>query len=116
LAGESTFFVEMSETSAILKHATGRSIVLVDELGKILLFCRVQQKLMKFSGRGTTTFDGAAIASAVLESLVAHSSLTIFSTHYHFLVDKYSENKNVSLAHMVILKTEINARIFIYFF
>lgn len=35
LAGESTFFVEMSETSAILKHATGRSIVLVDELGKL---------------------------------------------------------------------------------
>lgn len=61
----------------------------------------MQQEPLNFTGRGTTTFDGAAIASAVLESLVSHSSLTIFSTHYHFLVDKYAENKNVSLAHMV---------------
>jgi DNA mismatch repair ATPase MutS len=68
----------------------------------------VQQKLFHFSGRGTTTFDGAAIASAVLESLVAHSSLTIFSTHYHFLVDKYAENKNVFLAHMVSPQSSIN--------
>ncbi|XP_065349562.1 DNA mismatch repair protein Msh6 [Cloeon dipterum] len=89
LAGESTFFVEMSETSAILKHASDRSIVLVDELG-----------------RGTSTFDGAAIASAVLEDLVEKHCLTIFSTHYHFLVEEHVHTNNISLVHMACMEED----------
>ncbi|MGH7071279.1 MAG: DNA mismatch repair protein MutS [Acetobacteraceae bacterium] len=67
--GQSTFMVEMTETSAILRQAGPRSLVVVDEIG-----------------RGTATLDGLAIAWAVLESL--HSGLrcrTIFATHFHEL-------------------------------
>src|SRR6185436_12254956 len=67
--GQSTFMVEMSETSAILHTATKRSLVLLDEIG-----------------RGTSTYDGISIAWSVSEHL--HSSVqckTIFATHYHEL-------------------------------
>ncbi|KII88995.1 hypothetical protein PLICRDRAFT_160002 [Plicaturopsis crispa FD-325 SS-3] len=64
--GRSTFMVEMSETSEILHTATDRSLVILDELG-----------------RGTSTFDGMAIANAVLEHLVVHTKCkTLFITHY----------------------------------
>lgn len=69
MAGESTFMVELSETSDILKLATDRSLVVLDELG-----------------RGTSTHDGVAIASAVLDWLVREKRcLTLFITHYQFL-------------------------------
>lgn len=69
LAGESTFMVELSETADILKQATPRSLVILDELG-----------------RGTSTHDGVAIAQAVLDHMVRSiQSLTLFVTHYQHL-------------------------------
>ncbi|KAK4140308.1 muts domain V-domain-containing protein [Dichotomopilus funicola] len=68
-AGESTFMVEVSETAAILRGATPRSLVILDELG-----------------RGTSTHDGAAIAHAVLEHVARETRcLTLFITHYQNL-------------------------------
>src|SRR5439155_13550499 len=67
--GQSTFMVEMSETSAILQTATTRSIVLLDEIG-----------------RGTATYDGVSIAWAVTEHLHERVGCkTVFATHYHEL-------------------------------
>ena len=69
--GQSTFMVEMAETAAILHHATERSLVVLDEIG-----------------RGTSTFDGLSIAWAVAEYL--HDVLgarTLFATHYHELIE-----------------------------
>ena len=87
LLGESTFFVELSETSTILRHATRHSLVLVDELG-----------------RGTATYDGTAIACAVVSELSRHIKCrTLFSTHYHSLVEEFSADDNVRLGHMVSL-------------
>lgn len=69
MKGESTFMVELNETSDILKSATPRSLVILDELG-----------------RGTSTFDGVAIAEAVLDYVVRDlQSLTLFITHYQHL-------------------------------
>src|SRR5206468_463509 len=68
--GESTFMVEMKETANILHHATQRSLILLDEVG-----------------RGTSTFDGISIAWAVAESLhdLTYRPRTLFATHYHEL-------------------------------
>ncbi|CAI8005594.1 DNA mismatch repair protein Msh6 [Geodia barretti] len=86
-SGESTFFVELSETATILHHATSHSLVLVDELG-----------------RGTATYDGTAIASAVLRELsVGVACRTLFSTHYHNLVDDLHGNLKISLGHMACM-------------
>ncbi|MEP6591341.1 MAG: DNA mismatch repair protein MutS [Gemmatimonadota bacterium] len=84
--GQSTFMVEMSETSAILHNATARSLVLLDEIG-----------------RGTSTYDGVAIAWAVSEHL--HDRVgcrTMFATHYHELMQlpetlAHARNFNVAV-------------------
>nr|XP_057914372.1 DNA mismatch repair protein Msh6 isoform X2 [Doryrhamphus excisus] len=87
MAGESTFFVELSETSCILHHATKHSLVLLDELG-----------------RGTATYDGTAIACAVVKELAEKISCrTLFSTHYHSLVEDYADNPAVRLGHMACM-------------
>lgn len=66
--GQSTFMVEMVESANILNHASPRSLVILDEVG-----------------RGTSTYDGLAIAWAMVEYLVAVGSKTMFATHYHQL-------------------------------
>jgi len=87
--GQSTFMVEMSETAAILHNATRRSLVLLDEIG-----------------RGTSTYDGVAIAWAVAEYL--HEQLgckTIFATHYHELTQLADEFARVVNCKVAVLES-----------
>jgi len=85
LTGQSTFMVEMKEVSYILKHATSRSLLILDEIG-----------------RGTSTFDGMSIARAVIEYCLKNvHALTLFATHYHELIDmagQYDKVKNYTVA------------------
>jgi DNA mismatch repair protein MutS len=83
--GESTFLLEMRETAHILRHATRKSLIILDEIG-----------------RGTSTYDGVSIAWAVAEHL--HDRLaarTLFATHYHelcALAESHARVRNVSVA------------------
>ncbi|KAJ3114125.1 DNA mismatch repair protein msh6, partial [Nowakowskiella sp. JEL0407] len=98
LAGQSTFMVELSETSKILKEATPRSLVILDELG-----------------RGTSTFDGYAIAYSVLQYLTTHvNCLGLFSTHYNMSAD-FENNKLVKRMYMNFIADDQNREVtFLY--
>jgi DNA mismatch repair protein MutS len=97
--GQSTFMIEMTETANILHNATGRSLIVLDELG-----------------RGTSTYDGLSIARSVIEYVHNHPKLgarTLFATHYHELTELAEllprvRNYNVAVAeeegHIVFLR------------
>ena len=84
IGGESTFLVELMETASILSHASPHSLVLMDELG-----------------RGTATYDGTAIAGAVVSHLLEIRSRTLFATHYHCLAQE--ERTGMRSAHMACI-------------
>jgi DNA mismatch repair protein MutS len=80
-AGKSTFMVEMTEVAEILKSATSKSLLILDEIG-----------------RGTSTYDGMAIARAILEHCADYRKLgakTLFSTHYHELTSLENETPGI---------------------
>src|SRR5207253_1296653 len=84
--GQSTFMAEMQETANILHHATSRSLVVLDEIG-----------------RGTSTFDGLSIAWAVSEFLATNPRMrpkTLFATHYHELTDLADATPGVVNCHV----------------
>ena len=89
-SGQSTFMVEMTEVASILKHATSRSLLILDEIG-----------------RGTSTYDGMAIARAVLEYAASPKRLgakTLFATHYHELSTIEAELPNVKNYNIAVKK------------
>jgi len=84
--GRSTFLMEMEETAHILHHATNRSLVLLDEVG-----------------RGTATYDGLSLAWAIVEHIARHPGLrmkTLFATHYHELTALASAEDGVVNFHV----------------
>lgn len=91
-SGQSTFMVEMLELATILNHATGHSLVILDEIG-----------------RGTSTLDGYCIARAVLENLHGKRSKgprTLFATHFHELVGVEADLKRVRNCHFAVKETD----------
>lgn len=95
--GQSTFMVEMNETANILNHATPKSLILLDEIG-----------------RGTATFDGLAIAWSVAEYLATQiQARTIFATHYHELNELASILTNVA-NYQVTVKEMLDKIIFLH--
>lgn len=89
-SGQSTFMVEMAEVASILKHATSRSLLILDEIG-----------------RGTSTYDGMSIARAVLEYAANPRKLgakTLFATHYHELSTIENELPNVKNYNIAVKK------------
>ncbi|KAL2151243.1 hypothetical protein VTH82DRAFT_6341 [Thermothelomyces myriococcoides] len=98
-AAQSTFFVELSETKKILSEATPRSLVILDELG-----------------RGTSSYDGVAVAQAVLHHVASHiGCVGFFATHYHSLAAEFAHHPEVRARRMQIDVDEERKRVtFLY--
>lgn len=84
-SGESTFMMEMTETSIIMNNLTSQSLVILDEIG-----------------RGTSTHDGISIACALVEYLYEHQVKTLFATHYHELNFLEGQLERVKNFHMIV--------------
>jgi DNA mismatch repair protein MutS len=97
-SGKSTFMVEMEETATILHHATRHSLIILDEIG-----------------RGTSTYDGLAIARAVVEHLHNETGArTLFATHYHELASMAAELPHLSVCTMAISDDEQGSIVFLH--
>lgn len=98
-AAQSTFFVELAETKKILLEATSRSLVILDELG-----------------RGTSSYDGVAVAQAVLHHVATHiGCVGYFATHYHSLASEFSHHPEIEPRRMQIHVDDENRNItFLY--
>ncbi|KAI2604082.1 DNA mismatch repair protein Msh6 [Hypoxylon fragiforme] len=98
-AAQSTFFVELSETKKILSEATPRSLVILDELG-----------------RGTSSYDGVAVAQAVLHHVATHiGCIGFFATHYHSLATEFENHPEIRAKRMQIHVDEEQRRVtFLY--
>ncbi|KAI2627936.1 DNA mismatch repair protein Msh6 [Hypomontagnella submonticulosa] len=98
-AAQSTFFVELSETKKILSEATPRSLVILDELG-----------------RGTSSYDGVAVAQAVLHHVATHiGCVGFFATHYHSLATEFENHPEIRAKRMQIHVDEQERRVtFLY--
>ncbi|MCJ1319232.1 DNA mismatch repair protein msh6 [Xylographa vitiligo] len=98
-AAQSTFFVELSETKKILSEATPRSLVILDELG-----------------RGTSSYDGVAVAQAVLHHVATHiGCIGFFATHYHSLAEDFAGHPEIQNKRMRIHVDDKEKRItFLY--
>jgi DNA mismatch repair protein MutS len=97
-SGKSTFMVEMEETAAILHHATQHSLIVLDEIG-----------------RGTSTYDGLAIARAVVEHLHdVTTARTLFATHYHELALMSDELPHLRVYTMAISDDERGEIVFLH--
>src|SRR5258708_21864827 len=85
-AAQSTFFVELSETKKMLTEATPRSLVILDELG-----------------RGTSSYDGVAVAQAVLHDIATRvGCVGFFATHYHSLAVQFRDHPQICCHRMAI--------------
>ncbi|MCI1072609.1 DNA mismatch repair protein MutS [Lactococcus lactis] len=92
ISGESTFMVEMSEANHAIQKASSRSLIIFDELG-----------------RGTATYDGMALAQAIIEYVHDHiGAKTLFATHYHELTDLEKELDHLDNVHVATLEQNGN--------